>query len=175
MRKPQPPNPDWASGPAKYAAAIVMGIAAIVGMTISYVGNSRAVPRFGETSTPVETLDLDADAAIDPRPLAAPATATPKTRAVSPAGVPSLSVNLNTATAEQLQLLPGIGPALAERIIEERTRRGSFKSVDELDKVKGIGPRTLAKLLPLVRVDEIGPQLPGPQPAGPQPSGPPQP
>ncbi len=169
MRKPQPPNPDWASGPAKYAAAIVMGIAAIVGMTISYVGNSRPVPRFAETSTPVESSSpaADRDAAVDSERAETPAE--------TPAGVSSLAVNLNTATAQQLELLPGIGPALAQRIIEERARRGSFKSVDDLDKVKGIGPRTLAKLRPLVRVDEIGPQLPGPPPAGPQPSGPPQP
>lgn len=169
MREPQPPNPDWASGPAKYAAAIVMGIAAIVGMTISYVGNSRPVPRFAETSTPVESSSsaADRDAAVD--------SESAETPAETPAGVSSLAVNLNTATAQQLELLPGIGPALAQRIIEERARRGAFKSVDDLDKVKGIGPRTLAKLRPLVRVDEIGPKPSGPQPAGPQPSGPPQP
>jgi comEA protein len=161
MRKPQPPNPDWASGPAKYAAAIVMGIAAIVGMAISYVGNSRPVPRFAETSAAEETASPAAD------PEAAPASASAESPAETPAGVPSLAVNLNTATAQQLELLPGIGPALAQRIIEERARRGLFKSVDDLDKVKGIGPRTLAKLRPLVRVDEPAPQKPGPQPSGP--------
>jgi competence protein ComEA len=168
MRKPQPPNPDWASGPAKYAAAIVMGIAAIVGMTISYFGNSRTVPRFAETPA-VVTLNEAADSE------AAPASASAESPAETPAGEPSLAVNLNTATAQQLELLPGIGPALAQRIIEERGRRGQFKSVDDLDKVKGIGPRTLAKLRPLVRVDEPAPQQPGPQPAGPPPSAPPQP
>jgi competence protein ComEA len=48
-------------------------------------------------------------------------------------------VNVNTATAEQLQLLPGIGEARAEQIVSMRKQRGGFKSVDELTDVKGIG------------------------------------
>ena len=48
-------------------------------------------------------------------------------------------VNINTATAEQLQLLPRVGPALAARIIEFRETSGPFRSVDEIIAVKGIG------------------------------------
>lgn len=59
-------------------------------------------------------------------------------------------VNVNTATAEQLQLLPRVGPALADRIIEFRQSNGPFGSVDELVAVKGIGERSLAKLEPFV-------------------------
>lgn len=55
-------------------------------------------------------------------------------------------IDINTASAAELGLLPGIGPKLAERIIEDRARRGPFESVDALDRVKGIGPRTVERL-----------------------------
>jgi competence protein ComEA len=59
-------------------------------------------------------------------------------------------VNINTAGTEQLQLLPRVGPALAERIIEFREAHGPFGSIDELVAVKGIGETSLAKLEPYV-------------------------
>lgn len=62
----------------------------------------------------------------------------------SPTGV----VNINTANAEQLQLLPRVGPALAGRIIDFRETNGPFRSVDEIVAVKGIGERSFAKLEP---------------------------
>lgn len=61
-------------------------------------------------------------------------------------------VNLNTATAAQLDVLPGVGPVLAERIVSWRQDHGAFKSVDELDAVPGIGAKMLATLRPLVVV-----------------------
>lgn len=62
-------------------------------------------------------------------------------------------VNVNTASAAELQLLPGIGPVMASRIIEDRTTNGPYRSPADLDRVTGIGPKTLAKLTPLVRFD----------------------
>jgi competence protein ComEA len=62
-------------------------------------------------------------------------------------------VNLNTATADELQLLPGIGAARAQAVIGLRKQRGGFKSVDELKDVKGIGDSALEKLRPFVRLD----------------------
>jgi len=64
----------------------------------------------------------------------------------APTGV----VNINTADATQLQLLPRIGPALADRIIAFREANGPFGSVSELVAVKGIGERSLANLEPYV-------------------------
>ncbi len=58
---------------------------------------------------------------------------------------------LNTATADQLDTLPGVGPVLAQHIIDYRTRQGGFRSVDELREVNGIGERRFADLRNLVR------------------------
>ncbi len=61
-------------------------------------------------------------------------------------------VDLNAASAAQLDALPGIGPVLARRIVDHRTREGPFRSVDELDDVPGIGPAIFAALSELVAV-----------------------
>ena len=61
-------------------------------------------------------------------------------------------VDLNAATAADLDALPGIGPVLAERIVEHRERTGRFRSVEQLDDVPGIGPATYAELAELVTV-----------------------
>ena len=62
-------------------------------------------------------------------------------------------VNVNTASADELQLLPGIGAARAEALVVLRKQRGGFKSVDELKDVKGIGDVGLTKLRPYVRLE----------------------
>src|SRR5690606_8007739 len=59
-------------------------------------------------------------------------------------------VDINRATAAELERLPGVGAALARRIIAHRDSAGAFDSVDQLDRVRGIGPALLAKLRPLV-------------------------
>ncbi|WP_425587051.1 helix-hairpin-helix domain-containing protein [Streptomyces violaceusniger] len=66
-------------------------------------------------------------------------------------GAPGGSVSLNSATAEQLDTLPGVGPVLARHIIDYRTQHGGFRSIDELREVNGIGERRFADLRPLVQ------------------------
>jgi len=61
-------------------------------------------------------------------------------------------VNLNTATASQLEALSGIGPKMAQRIVEYRQKNGAFKKVEELMNVKGIGEKSFLKLKPQLTV-----------------------
>jgi competence protein ComEA len=80
------------------------------------------------------------------RQSAAPASAERTIRA-SAAASPSVgceTVNINTATAEQIQTFPGFGPSKAAAVLEYRVRNGPFASCDELDNVSGIGPATLS-------------------------------
>jgi competence protein ComEA len=69
-----------------------------------------------------------------------------------PAGVAGGLVNLNTAAVAELDALPGIGPVLAQRIVDHRVSQGPFTSVDQLDDVPGIGPARAAELAELVTV-----------------------
>lgn len=61
-------------------------------------------------------------------------------------------IDLNAASAAQLERLPRIGPALARRIVEDRAARGPYRTVADLDRVPGIGPGVLAHVAPLVTV-----------------------
>ncbi len=62
------------------------------------------------------------------------------------------SVNINTANEQELCELPGVGPTTASQIIQYRSSHGSFQSIDELDNVKGIGPKKLANIRPYCRI-----------------------
>lgn len=68
------------------------------------------------------------------------------TAAASGTGASSGLVNINTASAAELQTLSGIGPSMAQSIIDERTQNGAFASVDDLMRVSGIGEKKLAKI-----------------------------
>ncbi len=65
-------------------------------------------------------------------------------------GTPAGPVHLNTATLEQLDALPGVGPVTAQKILDYRQEHGAFGSVDELDAIPGIGPARLGQLRDLV-------------------------
>lgn len=78
-----------------------------------------------------------------------------KSQVVSPAEAGlSGKINLNTATAEELKTLPGIGPTMAGRIIEYRNTYGGFYDVEEIKEVRGIGEKTYQKLKDLIVVSE---------------------
>ena len=68
-------------------------------------------------------------------------------------GWPSLRIDVNSAEEAQLDLLPGIGPRLASRIVEDRRTQGSFASLDDLSRVVGLGPRVIERLRPYAVAD----------------------
>jgi competence protein ComEA len=83
---------------------------------------------------------------VSPEAVAAPGPAS------SDAASASAVVDLNSATASDLDTLPGVGPVMAGRILDWRTAHGRFTSVDQLREVSGIGARTFDRLKPHVRV-----------------------
>jgi len=62
-------------------------------------------------------------------------------------------VEINTASIAELQLLPGIGPVTAEAIVDDRDKNGRFDTIEDLDRVHGIGPKTIAKLRGRVQIE----------------------
>ena len=87
---------------------------------------------------PAQSIATQAPA-TSPVPVAAPARAESK-------------VNLNRASADELQSLPGVGPVLAQRMVEWRKAHGRYRTVDELQEVKGIGKKRMEQLRPLLMV-----------------------
>ena len=128
-------------------------------------GVSSAARRLERRSDPPQPEHPDAgapgggerdSAVLDPRATPSPPPQHGSGAAAAPPG-PSAAqaraaetrrrpVNINTATAAELDLLPGVGPVLALRILEYRRTHGPFRRVEDLDQVKGIGPAKLAKM-----------------------------
>lgn len=81
------------------------------------------------------------------------------------AGLACAAVDLNSATAAELDAVKGIGPAKAKAIIDYREKNGPFKSVDDLKGVKGFGAKTIEKLRP--ELSAGGASAPAPKPAAP--------
>ena len=73
-------------------------------------------------------------------------------RLPSPSPLAKASIDVNTATLEQLVALPGIGPATAEKILEYRKENGPFDSAEDLLEISGIGPKKLAQIRPYLRL-----------------------
>lgn len=71
---------------------------------------------------------------------------------VKPTPTDAPAINLNSATAAELEKLPGVGPATAARIVEYRQKNGAFKKVEDLMNVRGIGEKTFLTLKPLITV-----------------------
>jgi competence protein ComEA len=121
------------------AAAIVALCALVATGTATWLTASTASAR-----------PVAAKAAAAPAPAAAKDDDEPRTRG----GKKSVTgkLNLNSASDEQLQMLPGVGPSKSERIIAWRQKNGGFKRVADLRKVKGFGYKTLKKLEPYLDI-----------------------
>lgn len=171
---------DWTQGPAKWAAVVVLGAACMLTSAWVMAGRVHFEREPAGAQVTQSASALGAPPPLPSRDVAAPAGAAAivSVEPLGPAPEPSPElvvsvvettadaapstddassvarrVNINTATVPELELLPGVGPKLAERIIDHRKKHGPFKNVDDLDAVSGIGARILERLKPLVTVD----------------------
>jgi len=140
---------------------LLLGVALLAGLAVR---EWRA--GFPDAAARLETFDRDESGnspgptpitgpprlARPPRPPRVPSAPVAAERLVSQEPTPAdpRPLDLNEATAEQLARLPGVGPGLARRIVEERQRRGRFEGAEGLRSVLGLGPRKLAALRELV-------------------------
>lgn len=118
-------------------------------------GQKIYVPRQGEPLQPEAAAPGGQPAGSAPAgspPAGAGAAGTGPGASDDGSGAAGAKINLNTATAEELDGLPRVGPVLAQRIVDWRAEHGNFKAVEELDAVDGVGPKMLEALLPLVTV-----------------------
>jgi competence protein ComEA len=111
-----------------------------------------ATPRADLSQVNLAAEVEDGRQVLVPRRVATPPAAPAAPTGTAAPGQPTVPVNLNTATLEQLDTLPGVGPATAQKILDYREQHGGFGSVDELGEVPGIGDVRLAALRDLVRV-----------------------
>jgi competence protein ComEA len=110
-----------------------------------------AVARAGGTTARADLAQVNLAAPLaDGEQVVVPARGRAGSGAVAAGTPPTGPVHLSTATAEQLDALPGVGPVTAQKIVDYRTQHGTFSSVDELDAIPGIGPAKLDQLRGLV-------------------------
>lgn len=121
-------------------------------VTIPALAATSAPAPLSATSAPAPLAATSAPAATPAAPTAGPGSpASTPTPTEAPAG--NQKININTASVAELDTLPGIGPAIAQRIIDYRTAHGPFNKIEDLMNVKGIGQATFDKLKDLVTVD----------------------
>jgi competence protein ComEA len=159
-----------AGGPSSKADLSAFNLAAML-----IDGTQLRIPQRSAKSPPFQTLTnpptRSLEGQIAPMPVQIPSAYQvtpipnyPYSASASPKGTKSPSrhsgakkdptepISLNSASSDQLQLLPGVGPSTAEKILEYRQSHGGFTSVDELLDVKGIGPKKLEKMRPWLRL-----------------------
>jgi comEA protein len=116
---------------------LMLSAALLVGIIISYIDreNTHSIPDF------------------DVQKSAVPVPQIPEETHITDTGI-AVSIDVNTATTKDFEKLPGIGPQIAQRIVDHRTKTGSFTTLEDLTKVSGVGPKTLERLRPMITLSK---------------------
>jgi len=160
---PLPPSPglgaDATGAPHARVVVDVVGAVRRPGLYRLEQGSriADAVARAGGATPKAELAQVNLAAPLaDGEQVVIPKRGAPE---IAPAGAPgspagagpgAAPIQLSTATLEQLDTLPGVGPATAQKILDYRAKHGAFSSIEELDAVSGIGPKRLDQLRDLV-------------------------
>ncbi len=136
---------DWSRTPAAMFACAVLGLASISGLAWSW---NRDLRQMGSESAPARSVAALAGASMPARP----------SEPHRPSRADAIKrIDVNAADLAELDLLPGVGPAIGQRIIDDRRANGPFATIDDLQRVSGIGPRTIEKIRPLAVVGDSAP------------------
>lgn len=145
---PPPTGPDQATPAAADAVVDIAGAVVKPGV-YKLAGDARVTDAMAAAGGATPDADLDqvnlAARVEDGQRIYVPHKGEVVPPTVSPS-LPAGPIDINTATVDQLDTLPGVGPALAQAIVDYRVRHGRFRAVDDLAKVKGIGPAKLDAL-----------------------------
>jgi competence protein ComEA len=150
------PAPATAAKPAAPAQLVVVDVVGAVRRAGLYrlPQGSRiadAVARAGGATKKADLALVNLAAPVaDGTQIVVPARAAAGAAGGSASSAPGGPVHLNTATLQDLDALPGVGPVTAQKILDYRQQHGAFASVDELDAIPGIGPKRLDQLRDLV-------------------------
>lgn len=139
-------------GKVRRPGVITLPAGSRVAEAIKAAGGVRPGAKTGDLNLARKLVDGEQIPVGVRRPASASAAVSPPPDASGGPGAPASPLDLNTATADQLDDLPGVGPVLAQRIVAYRTQHGGFRSVEQLQEVSGIGARRFADLKPMVRV-----------------------
>ncbi len=136
----------------KFRPAGPVEIRELPGSDVKIAPNAK-LPHFDSTP-PKATSDFTPNPALtNPPPMGSTVESTQKTpREKTKAEPAQQSISINSADLTTLEQLPGVGPGLAQKIIDYRTQNGAFQTVDDLRNVKGIGEKRMAKITPYVRL-----------------------
>jgi competence protein ComEA len=155
--EPLPPPPVAAAGvtglPSSRVVVDVVGAVRRPGLYRLRQGSriADAVARAGGSTPKADLAQVNLAAPLaDGEQVVVPRRGAAGAAGSGSSGTPTGPVQLSTATLEQLDTLPGVGPATAQKILDYREKHGAFSSVDELDAVPGIGPKRLEQLRELV-------------------------
>lgn len=135
-----------AGGYTEHAERAALNPAARVGDGMEYIIPTQAARAATATARPTAPASATATAAPSPAPSPAAVAAGATVRPATTSAGPAAKLNINAATKEELEALPAIGPAIAQRIIDDRTTNGPYKQIEDLARVRGISARTVDQL-----------------------------